>query len=130
MPEPLSGLRLFTIEEANACLPRIRALLSRLKDLRRLIVGLQAKVDIEEMTSGLAVEKLLKEMEAQVHIFHGLMQELQATGCELKDLEKGLVDFYGMHEGDIVYWCWQEGEASITHWHKLDAGFQGRQKLG
>lgn len=132
MLEPISGLRIFTLSEANEILPRIKGLLSRMKDLRRQIVSLQARVDIEEMTGqadGPAMERLLKEIETDVHAFHKMMEEMHSLGCELKDLDQGLVDFYGMHQGEIVYLCWKEGETAVTHWHKLDAGFQGRQKL-
>jgi hypothetical protein len=50
-------------------------------------------------------------------------------GCLVKDLEMGLVDFYGKHEGKTVFFCWQFGEAELVHFHALDAGFEGRQKL-
>jgi hypothetical protein len=29
-----------------------------------------------------------------------------------------------------VYLCWRLGEPAVEHWHELNAGFAGRQRLG
>jgi hypothetical protein len=136
MSESPSGIHIFTLAEANAALERVRELLSVLRAMRRHIVGMQAQVDIEELSAPSPsqrdrerIDALLREIEHDVHLFHKTTQELNAVGCELKDLEKGLVDFYGMRDNQVVYFCWQEGETSISHWHPLESGFQGRQKL-
>lgn len=54
---------------------------------------------------------------------------LSAAGAELKDLERGLIDFMGRYRGRPIYLCWLLGEDDITHYHELDAGFAGRQPL-
>lgn len=133
MADPKFGVRIFSVEEANLLLPLVRGELARLRALRKVIVGSQSQVDIEEMAGGQGkaarIEALLRRIERDVHAFHRATEELQAAGCELKDLDKGLVDFYGLVGGEVVYLCWMEGEDSVTHWHALDAGFNGRQKL-
>jgi hypothetical protein len=135
MAEPKFGIRIFSLDEANLLLPLLRGELSRLRELRRKIVARQSQVDIEEMTapsdpqSRAHIQGLLKEIEHDVHIFHRASEELHATGAELKDLDKGLIDFYGMHDNEIVYFCWADGEEKISHWHTLDSGFKGRKKL-
>ena len=50
-------------------------------------------------------------------------------GVEPKGAVDGLVDFPSMMDGRIVFLCWKLGEAEVTHWHELDAGFSGRQSL-
>jgi len=135
MPDPRSGIKFFTLDEANALLPRVRQQLVLLREIRRRIVGLQAKVDIEELTaSGLApdrrkVDDLLTQIEADVHTFHRTLEAFQGLGCELKDLERGLVDFYSMRGNDVVYLCWMDGESGIEWWHPLDTGVKGRLPL-
>ena len=57
------------------------------------------------------------------------VETLQDLGCEVKDLEMGLVDFRSLREGREVYLCWRVGEETISYWHELDAGFGGRQPL-
>ena len=135
MAEPKSGIHIFSLDEANLMLPLVRGELARLREMRRQIVARQSLVDIEEMTgqddplTHRRIAELLRDIERDVHAFHRASEELHAAGCELKDLDKGLVDFYGMRENDVVYFCWMDGEDSISHWHTLDSGFKGRKKL-
>lgn len=135
MPEPRSGIKFFTLDEANDLLPRVRTQLKLLREIRKRIVSLQARVDIEELTApGVAPDKrrmdeLLAGIETDVQDFHRSLEAFQGLGCELKDLEKGLVDFYSMRGNDVVYLCWMDGEDSIQWWHPLDTGVKGRLPL-
>ena len=135
MPDPRSGIKFFTLDEANALLPKVRLQLSLLRETRRRIVGLQARVDLEELTAPSQgadprrLDELLKAINADVQSFHRALEGFAALGCELKDLEKGLVDFYSMRGNDVVYLCWMDGEDSIQWWHPLDSGVKGRQPI-
>jgi hypothetical protein len=135
MPEPRSGIKFFTLDEANDLLPRVRTQLKLLREIRKRIVSLQARVDIEELTApGVQpdkrrVDELLAAIETDVQDFHRSLEAFQGLGCELKDLEKGLVDFYSMRGNDVVYLCWLDGEDSIQWWHPLDTGVKGRLPL-
>ncbi len=57
------------------------------------------------------------------------LNEIQETGCLIKDLDEGLIDFPALRGGKEVYLCWKLGEQRITHWHGLDEGFAGRKPL-
>ncbi len=57
------------------------------------------------------------------------IQRIQETGCVVKDLDQGLVDFPSLREGEEVYLCWKLGEARIEYWHGIDEGFAGRKPL-
>ena len=57
------------------------------------------------------------------------IQEIGRRGCELKDLDSGIVDFPARLEGREVCLCWRLGEDLITHWHEVDAGFRGRKPI-
>ncbi len=58
------------------------------------------------------------------------MTQLHASGAMLKDLETGLVDFYGKRGGEVILLCWRMGEAlRIAYWHTLEGGFAGRQPV-
>ena len=61
--------------------------------------------------------------------FQALVEEIEALGGTVKDYEAGRIDFYGDVDGEIVYLCWQRGEASIGHWHSLEEGFSSRRLL-
>lgn len=136
MPEPGAGITFFTLDEANALLPKVRQQLGLLRDARRRIVGLQARVDVEELSAPSTgpdprrLQELLRSLDAEVQGFHRALQGFHDLGCELKDLERGLVDFYSMRGNDVVYLCWMDGEDSIQWWHSLDSGVKGRQRIG
>jgi hypothetical protein len=57
------------------------------------------------------------------------VDEIQQTGCLVKDLETGLVDFPSWRGGEKVYLCWKLGEARIGYWHGIEEGFAGRKPL-
>jgi hypothetical protein len=54
---------------------------------------------------------------------------IQQTGCLVKDLETGLVDFPSLRGGEEIYLCWKLGEARIGYWHGIEEGFTGRKPL-
>ena len=53
----------------------------------------------------------------------------QALGVLVKDLDRGLVDFPALRDGEEVLLCWQVGEGEIAYWHGLEEGFAGRKPL-
>jgi len=68
----------------------------------------------------------------QLHLleaFQSALQQLEALGCLLKDLSKGLVDFYTLRDGQLAFLCWKLGEERINYWHDIDSGYAGRQPL-
>ena len=54
---------------------------------------------------------------------------LQQLGVVVKDLDRGLVDFPALHNGEEVLLCWQVGEDEVAFWHGVDEGFAGRKPL-
>ena len=57
------------------------------------------------------------------------VDEIQQTGCVVKDLDTGLVDFPSLRGGEKVYLCWKLGEERIGYWHGIEEGFAGRKPL-
>lgn len=133
MSDPRSGITFFTLDEANALLPKVRQQLALLREIRRRIVAQQARVDIEELTAHSPdprrMDELLQGIDVDVQDFHKALESFGVLGCELKDLEKGLVDFYSMRGNDVVYLCWMDGEDAIQWWHPLDTGVRGRRPI-
>lgn len=129
--------RLFTLEEANARLPLVRAITRDLSNLARDLVDRRQRLD-----SLLAGRKLsatdvysdeladmYKSIERDTRRVEEYVLELQSLGVEAKGAVDGLVDFPAMVDGRMVYLCWKLGEPEIVHWHEVDAGFAGRQPL-
>jgi len=57
------------------------------------------------------------------------MRRLDFMDVIVRDLDRGLVDFPALRDGQEVYLCWTVGEPSVQHWHDLDAGAAGRHEL-
>ncbi len=122
--------RYFTQEEANALLEEL------LPDIKQMISTRNRIVEIRpELESGLrkaignggsqATGELLNLMVR----LQRLVERIQGTGVQVKDLEQGLLDFPAEREGRTIFLCWRFGESAIAYWHDIDSGFAGRQPL-
>jgi hypothetical protein len=128
--------RLFTLEEAQALLPGLKEILEKMQARKHTLDLLSAQIeDMSEATagnghsSGSKMVSLRHEAERAAADLEALAAELHATGCELKGIDQGLVDFPSERNGRVVYLCWRLGEDTISYWHELDTGFAGRQPL-
>jgi hypothetical protein len=41
----------------------------------------------------------------------------------------GLLDFLSERNGRDVYLCWRYGEPTISHYHELHTGYNGRRPI-
>jgi hypothetical protein len=127
----------FTIPEANAILPLLRSILRDVTELARDVRDRQerlARVLPQARGSlGEPYNEELQQIQAELERDQERMREYEAElknlGVELKDYYTGLVDFPCRMEGREVYLCWRLGEPEVAHWHEIDAGYAGRQKL-
>ena len=127
----------FTAAEANATLPLLRAILSDVtalaRDLRDRHERLARVQPPPKGSLGDAYKEELQQIHAEFERDQERMREYEAElknlGIELKDYYTGLVDFPCRMDGRDVYLCWRLGEPDVAHWHEIDAGFAGRQKL-
>ena len=67
-----------------------------------------------------------EEAQSQIGAAVAAIHEL---GGELKDPDRGMVDFRSERDGRVVYLCWLMEEPRVMYWHELDAGYRGRQSL-
>jgi hypothetical protein len=125
-------MKLFTVEEANALLPSVRKILQKIKRSRRRLSAYrhEAKLAAEGaeqggggMNAGVLYATILTNFTAE-------LVELESMGVQLKDFDRGLIDFPSLREGRVVLLCWQMGEGDkLEWWHDMDAGFGGRTRL-
>lgn len=131
-------MRTFTLQEAQTLLPLVESLLKRAQEAAAKAAALEAEqaqlaqriyllggmqIDVS------AVAKLKAEHEKAVSAARDSLSEIDAIGVQIKDLNKGLLDFPFELDGKIVLLCWLQGEPTITHWHSLEAGFAGREPI-
>ena len=58
-----------------------------------------------------------------------LLVEFDSRQIQIKDIERGLIDFPAVIGGREVFLCWEKDEDDIEFWHDLDTGYAGRQPL-
>jgi hypothetical protein len=129
--------RTFTVGEANATLPLVRAITTDLVNLARDVVerrqrlqGLSRPADPEfHDPYREELEQIEGELEKDARRVLEFVEELRALGVEPKSVTEGLVDFPATLEGRRVFLCWRLGESEVGFWHELDAGFRGRQPI-
>ncbi len=121
--------RHFTVEEANALLPRVEPLLRSLRAARDRLTDTEA----HEVLAGAAPANgggtKGREVGEAFLEARRLIAELEEIGIVIRDLDRGLIDFPAIREDREVYLCWHLDEDEIGFWHDLDAGFGGRRPL-
>jgi hypothetical protein len=127
--------RFFTVAEAQRTLPLVRRIVADLMSEyprwgaavgRFELLSAGARADWGETAEQAAARD---EVTAAASRINEYLKELDAVGCVFKGFDAGLVDFYSLRDDRPVFLCWKLGEARIEHWHELDAGFGGRQRL-
>jgi hypothetical protein len=132
--------KVFTVEQANAMLPLIRAIALDLTALAHDVMDRRERLAAFSKRSSLNKQKgrdpyadeldqMQQSLASDSQRLHEFIDELRELGVEPKGALDGLIDFPAMLDGRPVYLCWRLGETEVTHWHDIDAGFAGRQSL-
>ncbi len=128
-------MKIFTLEEAERTLPLVRRIVGDLTDeharWRAAVASFElltggARADRGETPELLAAHETVTRHAGQINEY---LQELESIGCVFKGFEAGLVDFYALRDDRLVFLCWKLDEPRITHWHEVEAGFDGRQPI-
>jgi len=134
------GPKIFSVREANSQIPRLEELLYDLDRVRDRLRYLKGKLDVLEMLWG---EEIQSESNPDRNEFLHYTEELEKAKGEyeqcarrftdldvvLKSVDTGLVDFYGVIEGRLVFLCWKRGEKTVEYYHHMEDGFAGRQPI-
>ena len=132
------NVTLFTVEEANRLIAELRPELERLAEMKREFDRLGSRAAVLSLAlSGAAADNPdaaeLRRVTERRDALAGRMlkgvESVHRRGCLVKDIGRGLVDFYALSGDRLIFLCWQLGEKTIAHWHTLEGGFAGRQPL-
>jgi hypothetical protein len=129
--------RFFTPAEANSALSDVRPAAERLVALRvrmRELEGEQALLvnAIGGNGGGYAASDLniaQTELHSLADAVGACLQRLEELGVIVKDLDRGLLDFPALRDGEQVELCWQVGELRVEYWHRIGEGFAGRKPV-
>jgi hypothetical protein len=121
--------RHYTLDEARAELQWVTQQLAAMREARDRLTDVQAREALTESSpsngggnAGRQVGEAFLELQAGAKAF-------DERGIVLRDLDRGLIDFPAIRDGNEIYLCWIDGEPDIGFWHDLDAGYAGRQPL-
>jgi hypothetical protein len=130
--------RRFTLAEAQELLDtELRALAERMveararsRDLesrwRRLVIAIGSNGGNMERPE---VRELRELVEASHAELNEIVARFTAEGVQVKDMDRGLIDFPAEVDGQDALLCWHVGEPRIAYWHSPDDGFAGRRPL-
>jgi hypothetical protein len=130
--------KIFTLPEAERIRVQVEPILMEAVEGRRKIAevsaALQAIAGRVSMLGGMMVDyaeaaQLRARHDQIAGTIKSAVERIHATGCLVKDLDIGLLDFPAVINNEEVYLCWRLGEDRIRFYHRQDEGFAGRKPL-
>jgi hypothetical protein len=128
----------FTLAEAQSLIPRVDPLLRSAISLKTEYADAEASVRsfVERVTmmGGVTLNRqevraTRERRDAAANRLKATIAEVQELGCQIKDLDIGLIDFPTLLNGIEVCLCWKLGEDRIEYWHGMEEGFRGRKPI-
>ena len=130
--------KLFTLAEAERARQRIEPLLTEAIEHRGRALQfenrLAALAQRIQFSGGLSLRRehaktLRQGFDGASEKMRAAVEEIESTGCQVKDIDVGLIDFPGELNGENILWCWRLGEDHIRFWHRESEGFAGRKPI-
>ncbi len=130
--------RYFSLREAESLIPEvevaIRHALRVKSDYSQVETDLEKFAERIQMMGGSRINRdeivaLREQRETLAMRLSQAIQSIHSYGCQVKDLDIGLIDFPTLYKGEEVLLCWKLGENGITWWHGLEEGFRGRKPI-
>lgn len=130
--------RFFTLPEAENLLPEVERLVSGLKDQKQTYE--YAETELTNISHRIAliggmippqdrILQLRARKDTSGRALKAAVERIQEIGCQLKDVDIGLVDFPTLYRDQEVYLCWKMGESGIGFWHYIEDGYRGRRPI-
>jgi hypothetical protein len=130
--------KLFSLREAEQLRAQIEPILIQMIESRRKLGTLEDELGaLQERilrSGGLLVSydktaRVRIERNRLSEAIQSGLEQIHSTGCVVKDIEVGLLDFPARINGEEVYLCWKLGEDRIRFYHRQDEGFSGRKPI-
>lgn len=119
----------YTLKEARDLLPQIERWLKEMIKIRDAIAAYEAwaekRLALGDDLGGSRTVEWLKLMDR----FRETSQKLEKKEIQVKNLDRGLIDFPSIRNGLEVFLCWEMGEEDIGFWHDIASGYAGRKAI-
>jgi len=122
--------KLFTVEEANDLLPKLKDLLADVSVHRDAMrVKAPHMEPILRAAGSNGGGPVGSEYGVEAYRLYLAIEAIRELGVLLKDLDTGLLDFPHERDGRVVFLCWHPPEEDVGYWHEIESGYPGRQPL-
>ncbi|MBI4512134.1 MAG: DUF2203 domain-containing protein [Deltaproteobacteria bacterium] len=133
--------RYFTLEQVNDQVARLMESFARVMQVRAQLKTLYRRLEERGFAPSsedfpIVVKGAPKDVNRDRATFKALIeylreeiQRVQETGCMIKDVEVGLVDWFSQKDGRDILLCWRFGEKEVSFWHDPDTGYEGRRPI-
>jgi len=120
-----------SLEEAQTLILSLKKDLIKLMRLNKMLSLLNSvEIEYEDDYRTLTQEILFnKKFHKLSYNFYTLLDKLYKKGCFVKDINKGVIDFYSFFEGREIFLCWKISEEEIKYWHEVDVGYSARKPV-
>ncbi|HYM50932.1 MAG TPA: DUF2203 domain-containing protein [Candidatus Limnocylindrales bacterium] len=125
----MAGERWYSVEEANAMLPKLRPVLERIRDQHAALADDRTLGVIRERAAHNGGGEAAQKLTTRARAIEEDVKQIDELGIVLRDPSSGLIDFYHQREGETVFLCWRLGEPRVAWWHPVETGIAGRQPL-
>ncbi|HET7624787.1 MAG TPA: DUF2203 domain-containing protein [Verrucomicrobiae bacterium] len=119
----------YTRDQARKLLPQVREWLETLAGLRRELGIYEQRLDALMQPGCDAGGRTVNDWIRLLARMRDVLVEFQKREIQIKDLERGLVDFPAIIGEKEVFLCWEKDEDDIEFWHDIDSGYAGRERL-
>lgn len=121
----------FTPSSAQRVIPELTKTVRKLQKLHKAIKFLNSLEvshhdELDDFYASVSVNEQFHKLSLT---FYATIKQMVKKGWLLKDLDKGLVDFYARHEEKEVFLCWKVGERHIRYWHTINSGYRERKPI-
>lgn len=110
-------------------LPEIRQWLEEIDRLRSRLQAEEAEIERILAEGSDAGGPIVDRHVSGLSGIKDVLSRFQKREIQIKDLDRGLVDFPAFIGGKEVFLCWEKDEEDIEFWHDLTAGYDGREPI-
>ena len=119
----------YTRDEARGLLPQIRQWLGRIAQLHADLQKFEGRLGGLMSPGADLGGELVNTWVRTLADLEAMFREFQRREIQVKDFERGLIDFPAIIGGKEVFLCWEQDEDDIEFWHELHTGYAGRERL-
>jgi hypothetical protein len=119
----------YTRDEARGLLPQIRQWFKQLSRTRERLDQLDQRLAGPLSGGNDAGGPPVNQWVKALADLKGILGEFRRREIQIKDFDRGLIDFPAILGGREVFLCWEQDEEDIEFWHDLNSGYGGRERL-